>query len=204
VRHFVWSTLPDVEALSDGAWDVPHFTDKAKVDPLVRDAGFEAFTFVEAPFYFENLTSMMGPQDLADGTRGWAMPLPRDARVAHMGAVGDLGGVVAGAFEHPELVGDGAYLSSAAALMSFGDVVDILNGQGHDLHYVEVPAEVYATFYPGASEIAQMLGYWRDHTYLGPGADEAISLARRVSTTPSTDFTTWAAQRMPADRATRP
>jgi uncharacterized protein YbjT (DUF2867 family) len=202
VRHFVWSTLPDVEVISGGAYDVPHFTNKAKVDQIVRDAGFEAFTFVEAPFYFENLTQMMSAQTLPDGTRGWAMPLPRDARVAHMGTVADLGGVVAGAFENPELVGDGAYLSSAAGLMSFGEVVDTLNHQGHDLNYQEVPAEVYATFFPGAAELAQMMGYWRAYTYLGPGGEDAIALARRVSTTPSTDLPTWAATHMPAEDPT--
>jgi uncharacterized protein YbjT (DUF2867 family) len=204
VRHFVWSTLPDVEAISEGVYDVPHFTHKAKVDQIVRDAGFEAFTFVEAPFYFENLTQMMSAQTLPDGTRGWAMPLPRDARVAHMGTVADLGGVVAGAFENHELVGDGAHLSSAAGLMSFGDVVDTLNSQGHDLNYQEVPAEVYATFFPGAEELAQMMGYWQAHTYLGPGGEDAIALARQVSTTPSTDFPTWAAMHMPAGNSPAP
>lgn len=199
VRHFVWSTLPDVETISAGAYDVPHFTQKAQVDQIVRDAGFEAYTFVQPPFYFENLAGMMGPQSLPDGSRGWAMPLPRDARVVHMGSVADLGGVVAGAFENPELVGAGAYLSSAAALMSFGDVVDTLNSQGHDLAYLQVPADVFVTFFPGAEEMAQMMGYWQDHTYLGPGGEEAIALARRVSTAPTTDFATWASAHMPAD-----
>ncbi len=198
VSHFVWSTLPDVESISDGEFEVAHFTSKAKVDAFVRDAGFSSYTFVEAPFYFENLITNMPPSPLPDGTVGWALPLPTDERVVHAGSIQDLGGVVAGAFENPAVVGDGAYLSSAAALMSFGDMVDTLNAQGHALTAVQVPGEVFATFFPGAEEMVQMMGYWQRYTYLGPGGDEAIALARRVSATGSTGFATWAAQNMPA------
>src|SRR5881296_4153614 len=38
VKHVVWSTLPDVEAISGGKFHVPHFTSKAKVDRIVKDA----------------------------------------------------------------------------------------------------------------------------------------------------------------------
>jgi uncharacterized protein YbjT (DUF2867 family) len=198
VRHFVWSTLPDVGAISGGEFEVAHFTSKAKVDAFVRDAGFESFTFVEAPFYFENLVANMPAQQLPDGRTGWALPLPGDARVVHMGSIEDLGGVVAGAFGNPEAVGAGSYLSSAAALMSFGDVVEVLNSQGHAVAVLQVPAEVFSSFFPGAEEMAQMMAYWEKHTYLGPGGDEAVAAARRVSTTPSTDFATWAKAHMPA------
>src|SRR5216110_1307634 len=46
VKHFVWSTLPDVEAISGGKFDVPHFTGKAKIDQVVQEAGFPNHTFV--------------------------------------------------------------------------------------------------------------------------------------------------------------
>src|SRR6201997_5136012 len=39
VKHLVWSTLPDVEAISGGRFEVPHFTGKAKVDRVVAEAG---------------------------------------------------------------------------------------------------------------------------------------------------------------------
>ena len=40
VKHLIWSTLPDVETISGGKFHVPHFTGKAKVDRIVKEAGF--------------------------------------------------------------------------------------------------------------------------------------------------------------------
>src|ERR1700740_777166 len=75
VKHLVWSTLPDVEAISGGKFDVPHFTGKAKVDRLVKDGGFENYTFVIAPFYYQNLAGAIGAHKQPDGSMGWALPL---------------------------------------------------------------------------------------------------------------------------------
>src|SRR5260370_42118344 len=51
VKHFIWSTLPDVEAISGGKFHVPHFTGKAKVDRIVKEAGCAKHTFVTPAFY---------------------------------------------------------------------------------------------------------------------------------------------------------
>src|SRR6266571_8441287 len=75
VKHFVWSTLPNVEAISGGKLHVPHFTGKAKIDRIVKDAGFTNHTFVIAPFYYQNLMGSLAPQKQADGSLGWALPL---------------------------------------------------------------------------------------------------------------------------------
>lgn len=200
VAHFIWSTLPDVYTISEGRYEVPHFTAKSRVDSIVRNAGFDLHTYVVAPFCFENFQSVMAPQSLPDGTLGWALPLPADARVVHMGSIADLGGVVAGAFEHPETVGHGAYLAPSPGAMSFGDILAILNAQGRDLTYQQVPEAVFASMFPGAAEMAQMFGYWREHTYLGPHAEEEIALAHRVTTGQITDFTQWATTHLPATR----
>src|SRR5712672_2481006 len=53
VKHFIWSTLPDVEAISSDKFHVPHFTGKAKVDRIVKEAGFAYHTFVIAPFFYQ-------------------------------------------------------------------------------------------------------------------------------------------------------
>src|SRR5260370_21171456 len=39
VKHFIWSTLPDVEDISGGKVHVPHFTGKAHIDRIVQEAG---------------------------------------------------------------------------------------------------------------------------------------------------------------------
>jgi len=196
IRHFIWATQPNVEVISAGEFNVPHFTDKARVDDLVRAAGFEYFTFVIPPFYFENLAGVLAPQPLPGGGNGWVLPIPGGARVVHAASIEDLGGVVAGAFGNPDHVGAGSYLSSAAELMSFQDFADVLGSQGHEIGIVEVPPAVYATFYPGADEMAQMMGYWAAHSYLGPDGEDQIAAARSVSTTSSTMFDAWAAENM--------
>src|SRR5580704_9480216 len=94
VKHFVWSTLPDVEAISGGKFDVPHFTGKARIDSIVKAAGFASHTFVIAPFYYQNLSGAFGPQKLPDGSLGWAVPLDPDVRCIHVGDITELGNIV--------------------------------------------------------------------------------------------------------------
>ena len=110
VKHFVWSTLPDVEAISGGKLHVPHFTGKAKVDRIVKEAGFARHTFVIAPFFYQNLVRRSAPQKQEDGTLGWAVPIDPTVRAIHMGDIRELGPIVAGAFAHPDEAGHGEYL----------------------------------------------------------------------------------------------
>ena len=76
-------------------------------------------------------------------------------------------------------------------------MVATLDAQGHDDAFQEVPAEVFSTFLPGAEEMAQMLAYWQEFTYLGPDAEEKMALAREITTGRITDFATWASENMP-------
>jgi uncharacterized protein YbjT (DUF2867 family) len=110
VKHFVWCTLPDVEAISRGKFHVPHFTGKAKVDRIVKEAGFANHTFVIAPFYYQNLIGVLAPQKQTDESVGWALPLDPTVRSIHMGDITELGNIVAGAFAHPDQAGHGEYL----------------------------------------------------------------------------------------------
>jgi NmrA-like family len=197
VKHFIWSTLPDVEQISGGKFDVPHFTGKAKIDRIVKEAGFPRHTFVIAPGYYQNFVGFLAPQKLADGSVGWALPLDPDVRCLHMGDITELGNIVAGAFAHTDEAGNGEYLPLVGDFMSFNEIVDTLNRQGHKVSFKQVPKEVFATFFPGAAELAEMFGYWEAYTYLGSDSDDRIALANKIAGRQPTKFSTWAQVNFP-------
>jgi uncharacterized protein YbjT (DUF2867 family) len=191
VQHLIWSTLPNVEAISHGKISVPHFTTKAKVERLVKDAGFTYHTFVIAPFYYQNLTGAMAPKS-QDGNAGWALPIDPEKRVFHMGDVSEIGRIVAGAFAQPQLAGHGEHLALVGDFLSFNEIVATLNRQGNKFSFTQVQAEVFSTWFPHADGIAAMLHYFETHTYLGTDSRDAIALANKVSGQQPTKFAAWA------------
>jgi uncharacterized protein YbjT (DUF2867 family) len=194
VNHFVWSTLPDVKKISKGKFNVPHFTGKAKVDNFVKEAGFENYTFVQPPFYFQNLTGQMGAQPQQDGSIGWTLPIDPTKKVIHMSDINDLGKIVAGAFLNPDRVGNGSYLSLATELNSFNDILDTYKANGKEYSFNQVPLEVFSTFFEGAGEIAQMLAYFEAHSYMGPDSEARVHLAAEISTENFTSLNEWIKQ----------
>lgn len=198
VDHFVWSTLPNVEEISNGRYDVPHFTNKAKVNAIVEAAGFNHVSFTAPPFYYQNLTSEMynaipGP----DGTPTWSQPMSADARVIHMGDISEYGNLVAGALEQPETAGDGQHLCFAGDLLSWNDIIATLRSQGHSIAYAQMADDAWDQTFSGADAIRHMLNYFEAHTYFGPDADATTAAADRITTEPFTSFADWARINMP-------
>jgi uncharacterized protein YbjT (DUF2867 family) len=198
VKHFIWSTLPDVEAISGGKFHVPAFTGKARIDRIVKEAGFANHTFVVAPFYYQNLVGVLGPQKQADGSSGWALPLDPGVRCIHMGDISELGNIVAGAFAHPDQAGRGEYLPLVGDFMSFNEIVDTLNRQGHRFSFKQLPKEVFAPLFPGAAEVAETFSYFQAHTYLGSDWHDRIALADKIAGGQPTKFSTWSRVNFPA------
>jgi len=197
VKHFIWSTLPDVEAISGGKFNVPHFTAKARIDPIVREAGFVHHTFVIAPMYYQGLVGALAPQGQADGSFGWALPLDPGVRCIHMGDIRELGNIVAGAFAQPDLAGNGEYLPLVGDFLSFNEIVDTLNRQGHQFSVSQVPKEVFADVFPGAAEVAETFSYFQAHTYLGSDSYDRIALANKIAGGQPSKLSTWARVNMP-------
>jgi len=111
---------------------------------------------------------------------GWALPLDPEQRVIHMGDITELGHIVAGAFTQPELAGNGEHLPLVGDFLSFNEVVATLNRLGHKFSFKQVPQELFAGWFPGAKEVAEMLAYFEAYTYLGSDSRDAIALANKL------------------------
>ena len=108
-----------------------------------------------------------------------------------MADINDLGKVVAGAFLNPEKVGNGSYLSLATEFNSFNDILDAFKANGKEYSFNQVPVDVFSTFFEGAEEIAQMLAYFEEHTYMGPDSEAQIQLAMDIATENFTSLSEW-------------
>ena len=204
VKHFVWSTLPDVGAISGGKLRVPHFTGKAKIDRIVKEARFAHHTFVIAPFYYQSLVGALAPQKQADRTVGWALPIDPVVRGIHMGDIRELGSIVAGAFARPDEAGNGEYLPLVGDFMSFNAIVETLNRQGHNFSLKRVPNDVFAGLFPGAAEIEQTFRHFQAHTCLGSDSYDRIELANKIAGRQPITFAMRARVNFPAQGSTAP
>ena len=191
VKHFIWSTLPNVELISNREFDVPHFTGKARVDAFVISAGFKYHTFVQPPFYYQNFSGMLSPQPKDDGTVGWTFPIDPTKQVIHMSDINDLGKVVAGAFMQPDTFGNGSYLSLSTELNSFNEVINKYKANDIEYSFTKVPGDLFSTFFEGAKELTEMLGYFEKYTYMGPDSKTRIDLAKQAANGEFISFDKW-------------
>jgi len=142
--------------------------------------------------YYQNLVGVMAPLKQEDGSLGWALPLDPNVRCIHMGDIDELGRLVAGAFAHPDVAGHGEYLPLVGDFLSFNEIVDTLNRQGHRLSFRQMPHDVFAGLFPGAAEIAATFRHFEAHTYLGSPSHDRIALANKVAGRRPSKFSAWA------------
>ncbi|SIT53590.1 Putative nucleoside-diphosphate sugar epimerase (fragment) [Mesorhizobium prunaredense] len=75
--------------------------------------------------------------------------------------------------------GNGEYLPLVGDFMSFNEIIETLNRQGHEFSFKQVPKDVFATLFPGAAEVAETFSYFEAHTYLGSNSSDEIALATK-------------------------
>ena len=118
-----------------------------------------------------------------------------------MGDITELGDIVAGAFAHADQAGHGEYLPLVGDFLSFNEIIDALNRQGHNFSFNQVPNEVFAGLFPGAAEIGEMFAYFQAHTYLGSDSRDQIALANKISGRQPTKLSEWARVNFPVPKS---
>lgn len=198
VKHFIWSTLPNTALISNGKFDLPYWGGKAKLDDLVANAGFDYYSFVEAPCYYQNFLKELAPELQKDGTKVWSLPMRPELKAIHMGDIQQMGALVLGALLNPEKVGQGQHMSLSGGIYSWSNVVDIFNTEGHKVAFNQLPDETFDGLFPGAKNVRKSFNYFEAYTYFGPNAEQKITLAKSIATEPLTPLDEWVRKNMPS------
>jgi hypothetical protein len=76
-------------------------------------------------------------------------------------------------------------------LNSFNDIIKAYKANGKEYSYTQVPSEVFSSFFEGAKEVAAMLKYFENYTYMGPNSKPRIELAKEISVQEFIPFQEW-------------
>jgi len=170
VPHLVFSGLEDVAKLSRGKYEVPHFTDKAKVVDYIKalqaksPKAFETYAISSPSFYYQNF-EMFGMQKEEAGVVTFTMP---PARFITGFDVTEFGPATAQAFVHPHEY-DGKrieYWGEHASVQSYVDTFARVTGKKTTFN--AVPVDQYEKLpFPGAHELGQMYRFFDEYSQYG-------------------------------------
>lgn len=170
VKHAVYSALADVESVSNGKMDVPHFTMKAQAYEYAKTLGFDYVTAVEAAFYYANWFTFFKPTEADDGTLVWTFP--GKGKISQYAPEQDTGAPVLAAAKDPHAYNGKYILLEGDSLTPEESVAVIAKKLGKQSRVDYVEPEKFSKFFPGAHEIAEMIRWFDEYGYYGPETKE--------------------------------
>lgn len=182
VKHVVWSTLPNVTNLSNGALKkVEHFDGKSDVadyfESIKSQSGLITTYFMPG-FYAPNFKEMVKSNpEVNDGVP--TLTLPWDAektQVPVFDPAADTGTYVEAIIGSPDPVAlDGRYVQAVSEWTTPAQIVAYISEiSGKEVKFNSVPADVFQSFLPGktAEELTENMVLVRDYSYYGLGAEK--------------------------------
>ena len=100
VRHVIFSSLENVDAITGGKMFAPHFTDKAIIEAYIRTLPVTS-TFIYMAFFYTNLMEFYPPARKGD-TLVFPIYLPKDFRAAFVDPLTATGPAVLEIFSNPD------------------------------------------------------------------------------------------------------
>ena len=100
VKHIVFSSLENVNEISDGKLLAPHFTDKARIEAYIRTLPVMG-SFIKMAFFYTNIPEFYTPY-LEGNTLMFPFYLPKNFRAPFVDPLTACGPAVLELFSHPE------------------------------------------------------------------------------------------------------
>lgn len=101
VRHIIFSSLEDVDKITEGKKFAPHFTDKAKIEQYIRTLPVTS-SFIYMAFFYTNLMEFYPPH-LKGDTLEFPIYLSKDFRAPFVDPITATGPAVLEIFSNPGL-----------------------------------------------------------------------------------------------------
>jgi uncharacterized protein YbjT (DUF2867 family) len=192
VQHIVWSGLENVQARTDNALWVPHFTEKALVEEYIRALPVVS-SFIYLAFFYSNFLEYYVPQRGLDGGLTFAIYLPPDTPMPFVDPITAAGPAVLEIFDNPEKYA-GEALPVIGEVLTAQQMVDIFTRVSRQkAHYASAyTREELLTHFPAfgtneylVRELVGMVEYAVKYGYYAPERD--LEWSRKINP----DALTW-------------
>jgi len=172
LEHYIWSTLPNAMAISNGKYLVPHFDAKNKIDAYIRTqqpALLEKTTFLWVTWYHSNYTfPMFTPYWIP--TAGKFIQLANYAPDTPITTIGDvtvnIGKFVQAIVAQPEKTAHGAIVQAASedGVPAEGMLQRWATAKGVKAQQVRVDGAAFREVWPlWAEEMGVMMEFWDEY-----------------------------------------
>ncbi|KAG8516006.1 NmrA-like family domain-containing protein 1, partial [Galemys pyrenaicus] len=160
LKHVVYSGLENIQRMSGGKLEVPHFDGKGEVEEYFWSIGVP-MTSTRLAAYFENFLTMWKPVKASDADY-YTLALPMGDIPMDGISVADVGAVVASIFNSPEeFLGKAVGLSAEA--LTIQQYADVLSKRlGKEVRDAKITPEAYEKLgFPEAEEMANMYRFYQ-------------------------------------------
>ncbi|KAK0362587.1 hypothetical protein LTR91_001923 [Friedmanniomyces endolithicus] len=170
LQHYIWSTIPSAQAISNGTISVPHFESKANADEYILrhlEPLAQKSTFLWVGYYPSNIMApAMAPTFHAtSGKYVWLSPVAGTTVVSSIGSQKDnVGLFVCAILRQPLLTLPSKYVMAAVEQLSLGEIIELYGElTGRDTRFVCVGPTAFHELFPMWDAIRDMLLFWQAH-----------------------------------------
>jgi uncharacterized protein YbjT (DUF2867 family) len=160
VKFVLWSSVHDVEKISKGTIDVPHMTNKNKVEEYLRSIGLE-YAAIYAGYFANNWERFgMAPTREKDGSLTLPLSLRADVGLPIIDTEADFGKFAVRVLHDPKAY-SGKHILAASEYQTVPQIVaDYTRVTGDHVRIVPIPLETVQL-----KEFREMFRFWNDYGY---------------------------------------